>query len=190
MSEAVSTKQLLRDTEERMKKSVQSTQDDIQNFRTGRANPGLVEKVEVSYYGSTMPLAQLASITAPEARLLVVAPWDKGAIGPIEKAIQKADLGLNPSNDGVVVRLPIPQLTEETRKGLIRNVHKRVEEGKVALRNIRRDAIETLRSLKKAGDLGEDEERRTEADVQKLIDRFSDQLDQMQKNKEEELMEV
>jgi ribosome recycling factor len=183
-------KELVRDGEARMQKSVESTRHDLQAIRTGRANPALVERVEVSYYGSQMPLPQVATVTAPEPRMLVISPWDKSALPAIERAIIKSDLGLNPSSDGSVIRLIIPQLTQETRKNLIRNVHKRVEEGKTAVRNIRRDVIADLRDLKKEGEIGEDEEKRTETDVQKLTDRFVQELDGVQKRKEEELLEV
>ena len=183
-------KELLRDAEVRMKKTIESTRHDLQSIRTGRANPSLVERVEVDYYGSKLPLPQVATVTAPEARMLVISPWDKGALPAIERAIMKSGLGLNPSSDGSIVRLIIPQLTEESRRNLIKNVHKRVEEGKVAVRNIRRDALEELRTLKKNGDIGEDEEKRTEADVQKLTDRITHDLDALQKSKEEELLEV
>jgi ribosome recycling factor len=183
-------KKLLRETESRMQKSVESTRHDLQAIRTGRANPSLVERVEVDYYGSKMPLPQVATVTAPEARMLIIAPWDRGALPAIERAIMKSDLGLNPSSDGSVVRLVIPQLTEETRRNLIKNVHKRIEEGKVAIRNIRRDMIEQLRTHKKAGEIGEDEEKRTEGDAQKLTDRYIKEFDGMQKSKEEELLEV
>jgi ribosome recycling factor len=190
MADGELLKELLRDTEARMKKTIDATRHELQSIRTGRANPALLERVEVDYYGSKMPLPQVATVTAPEARMLIISPWDKGALPAIERAIMKSDLGLNPSSDGSIVRLVIPQLTEETRKGLIRNVHKRIEEGKVAIRNIRRDAIEDLRALKKGGDVGEDEEKRTEGDVQKLTDRFTHDLDVMQKTKEDELLEV
>jgi ribosome recycling factor len=183
-------KELLRDCDVRMMKAIEATRHDLQAIRTGRANPSLLERVEVDYYGSKMPLPQVATVTAPEARMLVISPWDKSSLPAIERAIQKSDLGLNPSSDGSIVRLIIPQLTEETRKNLIKNVHKRVEEGKVAIRNIRRDVIEDLRSLKKSGDIGEDEEKRTEADVQKLTDRHVHELDSVQKTKEAELLEV
>ncbi|MBM3459298.1 MAG: ribosome recycling factor [Armatimonadetes bacterium] len=183
-------KELLGDGESRMQKSVESTRHDLQTIRTGRANPGILDRVQVSYYGSDLPLSQVATITAPEPRMLVISPWDKKALGPIEKAIMKSDLGLTPNNDGIVIRLIIPTLTEETRRNLIRNVHKRIEEGKVAIRNIRRDVIEDLRSLKKEGEIGEDEEKRTEAEVQKMTDRHIHDLDVMQKKKEEELLEV
>jgi ribosome recycling factor len=182
--------ELTRDADTRMKKSIEATRHDLQAIRTGRANPSLLERVEVDYYGSKMPLPQVATVTAPEARMLVISPWDKGALPAIERAIMKSDLGLNPSSDGNIVRLIIPQLTEETRRNLIKQVHKRVEEGKVALRNIRRDVIEDLRGLKKGGDIGEDEEKRTEADVQKLTDKHVHELDNVQKSKEEELLEV
>jgi ribosome recycling factor len=183
-------KNLLRDAESRMQKSIESTRHDLQAIRTGRANPSLLERVEVDYYGSKMPLPQVATVTAPEPRMLVISPWDKGALPAIERAILKSGLGLNPSSDGIIVRLLIPQLTEETRKGLIKNVHKRIEEGRVAIRNIRRDVIEDLRGLKKNHEIGEDDEKRLESDVQKLTDRSVHDLDSMQKTKEEELMEV
>lgn len=190
MADGELMKELLRDSESRMQKSLEATRHDLQSIRTGRANPSLLEKVEVDYYGSKLPLPQVATVTAPEPRMLVISPWDKGALPAIERAILKASLGLNPSSDGIIVRLLIPQLTEETRKSLIKQVHKRIEEGKVAVRNIRRDAIEDLRGLKKGGDIGEDEEKRTEGDVQKLTDKYVHELDDLQKNKEEELLEV
>jgi ribosome recycling factor len=190
MAENDLLKELLKETETRMVKAIEATRHDLQAIRTGRANPALVERVEVDYYGSKMPLPQVATVTAPEPRMLVISPWDKGALPAIERAIMKSDLGLNPSSDGTLVRLLIPQLTEETRRNLIKNVHKRVEEGKVAIRNIRRDIIEDLRGLKKGGDVGEDEEKRTEAEVQKITDRHIHELDIVQKTKETELLEV
>jgi ribosome recycling factor len=190
MADADAVKTLLKDTGVRMEKSIEATRHDLQSIRTGRANPSLLDRVEVEYYGSKMPLSQVATVSAPEARMLVIAPWDRGALPAIEKAILKSGLGLNPSSDGIIVRLLIPQLTEETRKGLIKQVHKRIEEGRVAIRNIRRDVIEQLRTLKKNGDIGEDEEKRTEAEAQKLTDRWVHDLDGMQKTKEAELLEV
>jgi len=183
-------KELLRDADSRMQKSIESTRHDLQAIRTGRANPQLVERVEVDYYGSKLPLPQVATVTAPEARMLVISPWDKGALPAIERAIMKSGLGLNPSSDGSIIRLIIPQLTEETRKSLVRNVQKRVEEGKVAIRNVRRGAIEDLRGLQKGGDISEDEAKRLEADVQKFTDRHIQELDVVQKMKETELLEV
>jgi ribosome recycling factor len=190
MADVELLKELLRDGDSRMQKSVESTRHDLQSIRTGRANPSLVERVEVDAYGSKMPLPQVATVTAPEPRMLIIAPWDKSMLPAIERAILKSGLGLNPSSDGIIVRLVIPALTEETRRNLIKQVHKRIEEGKVAIRNIRRDGIEDLRALKKDGDIGEDEEKRTEGDVQKLTDKYVHQLDEMQKHKEEELLEV
>jgi ribosome recycling factor len=190
MAEEELFKELLNDAEVRMKKTIEATRHDLQTIRTGRANPALLERVEVDYYGSKMPVTQVATVTAPDARMLVVAPWDKSALPAVERAIQKSDLGLNPSSDGTVIRLIIPQLTEETRRNLTKNVHKRIEEGKVAIRNIRRDVIEGLRSMKKSGDISEDDEKRMEGEVQKLTDRFVSVLDETQKAKEEELMEV
>jgi ribosome recycling factor len=183
-------RELRNDADTRMVKSIEATRHDLQAIRTGRANPQLLERVEVDVYGSKMPLPQVATVTAPEARMLVVSPWDKSTLPAVERALIKANLGLNPSSDGTVVRLIIPQLTEETRKNLIKGVHKRIEEGKVSIRNVRRDVIEDLRSLKKSGDLGEDEEKRFEAEIQKFTDKHVAELDVMQKLKEEELMEV
>jgi ribosome recycling factor len=183
-------KELLRDAEDRMHKAVEVTRHDLSSIRTGRANPGMVEKVEVEYYGSRLPLTQVATVTAPEPRMLVISPWDKQVIPAIERAILKSDLGLNPSSDGNLVRLPVPSLTEETRRNLIKHVHRRIEEGKVAIRNVRRDVIEDLRSLKKEGDIAEDDEKRTEESVQKLTDRFIHEQEVLQRAKEQELMEV
>jgi len=190
MADSEDLKKLLRDTDAHMLKSIEATRHDLQSIRTGRANPALLERVEVDYYGTKTPLPQMASVTAPEPRLLIVSPWDKSALPAVERGIMKSDLGLNPSSDGTVIRLIIPQLTEETRRNLIKNVHKRVEEGKVAIRNIRRHSIEELRALKKNGAIGEDEEKRFEAEVQKVTDRHIHELDNVQKSKEAELLEV
>lgn len=181
---------LMEETTERMDRSLESTRSDLSSIRTGRANPALVDKVTVDAYGSKMPLTQLATISAPEARLLVIAPWDKGNVDPIMRAIQAADLGFNPQSDGNLVRIPIPQLTEETRRDLIRRVARRIEEGKVSVRNARREGIEELKTLKKDGGIGDDEEKRIEAEVQKLTDQHIDELDRTQAAKEEELLEV
>lgn len=183
-------KELTNDADSRMKKAIEATRHDLQSIRTGRANPAILERVEVDCYGSKMPLPQVATVTAPEPRMLVISPWDKSTLPAIERGIMKADIGLNPSSDGSIVRLLIPQLTEETRRNLIKQVHKRVEEGKVAIRNVRRDAIEHLRTDKKNGEIGEDEEKRTEGDIQKITDRHIHELDNVQKSKEEELLEV
>ncbi len=190
MAETELLKELLKDADHRMQRAIEATQHDLQAIRTGRANPQILDRVEVDYYGSKLPVNQVANVSAPEPRMLVITPFDKSSVPAIERAILKSDIGLNPNSDGQVIRLIIPQLTEETRKNLIKQVHKRVEEGKVAIRNIRRDVIEDLRSLKKAGDIGEDEEKRTEGDVQKITDKHVHELDNVQKSKEEELLEV
>ncbi len=147
----------LADAEERMGKAVEALRRELVTIRTGRASPGLVEHLRVDYYGTPTPLRQLASISVPEARLLTIQPWDKGAMESIEKTILKSDLGLNPSNDGTIIRLVIPQLTEERRKELVRVVHKKVEDGRVAIRNVRRDAHEMLRDLMREKEISEDE---------------------------------
>lgn len=176
--------------ESKMKKAVQATQDEFTGVRSGRANPALLEKVKVEYYGTEMTLVQLAQISAPEARLLVVTPFDKGSIAAIEKAIMTSDLGLTPSNDGSVVRVPIPLLTEERRRELVKLVHARAEEGRVAIRNIRRHAREILEKAKKDGKLPEDELKRAERKLQDLTDKYVKEIDDMLARKEGELLEV
>jgi ribosome recycling factor len=158
--------------------------------RTGRANPSLVEHLRVDYYGTPTPLQQLASVSVPEARLLTIQPWDKGSLEAIEKAIQKSDLGLNPSNDGNIIRLAIPPLTEERRKDLVKVVHKKIEDGRVAIRNIRRDAHEMLREFKKEKEISEDAEFGAQEELQKVTDRFIADADRIGQEKETELMEV
>ena len=159
------TDEVVTETERRMKASLDALRRDLANIRTGRASTGLVEHLQVDYYGAATPLNQLATITAPEARLLVITPWDKGAIGAIEKSIQKSDLNLNPSNDGKVVRIPVPQLTEERRKDLVKLVRQRVEEDRVAIRNIRRDSILDVREMEQEKLVGEDEAMRVQEKV-------------------------
>jgi ribosome recycling factor len=181
---------LLKVAEDRMKKAVEAAHRDLSTIRTGRANPAILERVEVDYYGSKLPLSQVATISAPEARMLVIAPWDRNALGPIERGLNKSDVGLTPNNDGTVIRLIIPQLTEERRRDMTKLVHRKIEDGKVAVRNVRRDIIEELRSLKKAGDVAEDEEKRTEEQVQKLTDKYIYELDVSRTAKDAELMEV
>jgi ribosome recycling factor len=183
-------RELLRDTEEKMQKALEATRRDLTTIRTGRANPSILDRVEVDYYGSRLPLTQVATVSAADARMLVIAPWDKGALGPIEKALLKSDLGLTPNNDGTVIRLVIPQLTEERRREMTKMVHRKIEDGKVSVRNVRRDGIEELRALKKAGDVAEDEEKRTEEQVQKLTDKYIYELDVAKTAKDAELMEV
>jgi ribosome recycling factor len=180
----------LTDAEERMGKAVEALRRDLATVRTGRANPALVEHIRVDYYGTPTPLQQLATVAVPEARLLTIQPWDKGSLGAIEKAIQKSDLGLNPNNDGSIIRLAIPPLTEDRRKEMVRTVHKKVEEGRVAVRNIRRDAHEMLRDLLKEKEISQDQEHNAQEELQKVTDRFIKQADVLGEDKEKELLEV
>lgn len=180
----------LADAEQRMGKAVDALRRDLSTVRTGRASPALVEHLSVDYYGTPTPLQQLATISVPEARLLSIQPWDKASLEAIEKAIQKSDLGLNPSNDGAIIRLVIPQLTEERRRDLVRVVHKKVEDGRVAIRNVRRDAHEMLRDLQREKEISEDDEHRAQEQLQKITDRFVSQADEVGTEKEQELLEV
>ena len=179
---------LLKDARERMGKSIESTQHEFATVRTGRASPHLLDRVNVDYYGAQTPLKQIATVAATEARLLTITPYDKSSIKQIEKAILESDLGLTPSNDGNVIRLAIPELTEERRKELVKVVHGLAEEGRVAVRNIRRDCMHDLRELRKSGEAGEDEERRAEAELQKLTDAKVKDIDELLKGKEEEIL--
>ena len=179
---------LLKDARDRMGKSIESTRHEFATVRTGRASPHLLDRVNVDYYGAQTPLKQIATVAASEARLLTITPYDKTSIKSIEKAILESDVGLTPSNDGNVIRLTIPELTEERRKDLVKVVHSLAEEGRVAVRNIRRDCMHHLRDLRKAGDAGEDEERRAEAELQKLTDGKVKDIDELLKGKEEEIL--
>jgi len=174
----------------KMGKSIEALRRELATIRTGRASPALVDHVKVDYYGTPMLLKEMATISAPEARLLLVQPWDRKALSSIEKAIQKSDLGLNPTNDGNVIRIRIPQLSEERRRELVRAVHKRAEEGRVALRNIRRNALEELRGLERNKDISEDERFRAQERLQQLTDSFIAEVDRIGKDKEAELLEV
>ena len=180
----------LADAKRRMDKSIEATHHEFNSIRTGRASPALLDRVTIDYYGTQTPLKSLASISAPEPRLLVVQPFDPGAIKGIERAVQESDLGLTPSNDGKVVRLPIPALTEERRKDLVKVVRRVAEEGKVAIRNVRRDVMQHLKELVVNGDVGDDEERRAEQQVQKITDDHTKSIDDLLKVKEAEIMEV
>jgi ribosome recycling factor len=182
--------ELLADARERMSKSVESIRHEFGSVRTGRASPALLDRISVDYYGTTTPLKQLATITAPEARLLTIQPYDKSSIKSIERSIMESDLGLTPSNDGNVIRLAIPELTEERRRQLVKVVRHIAEEGRVAIRNIRRDVMHDLRELKQAGDAGEDDEQRAEQELQKVTDARIADLDEVLKHKEEEILEV
>jgi ribosome recycling factor len=180
----------LADAKRRMDRSIEATHNEFNSIRTGRASPALLDRVTIDYYGTPTPLNTLASISAPEARLLVVQPYDPGAIKNIERAIQESDLGLTPSNDGKIVRLPIPALTEERRKDLVKVVRRVAEDGKVAIRNVRRDVMQHLKELVVNGDVGDDEERRAEQQVQKITDDHTKSIDDLLKVKEAEIMEV
>jgi ribosome recycling factor len=181
-------KDLLDDARERMGKSIEATRHELATVRTGRASPHLLDRVQVDYYGASTPLKQLANVSATEARMLTITPYDKSAIKQIEKAILESDLGLTPSNDGNLVRLVIPELTEERRKELVKVVHGLAEDGRVAVRNIRRDCMHDLRELRKEGEVGEDEERRAEAELQKLTDARVAEIEELLKGKEEEIL--
>ncbi len=183
-------KEVLVDAKQRMEKTVESLQTDLRTIRTGRASPALVERIQVDYYGMATPLIQLAGATVPEPRLLVIRPWDRNTIGIIEKAILKSDLGMTPSNDGQVIRLIVPQLTEERRRDLVKQVHKRVEEARVSTRNIRRDANDMLRDLEKEKMIDEDELDDSQEATQKLTDEHVKKIDEIGKAKEAEIMEV
>jgi ribosome recycling factor len=182
--------ELLDDARDRMGKSVEVTQHDFSSVRTGRANPSLLDRISVEYYGSQTPLRQLATISAPEARLLTVQPYDKSSIKHIEKAINESDIGLNPSNDGNLVRLVLPELTEERRRDLVKVVRGIAEEGRIKIRNVRRDGMQQLREIRDAGEAGADEEHRAETELQKLTDGHIAELDAHLKAKEEEILEV
>jgi len=182
--------EFLADAKRRMDKSIEATHHEFNSIRTGRASPALLDRVTIDYYGTPTPLKSLASISAPEPRLLVVQPFDPGSIKNIERAVQESDLGLTPSNDGKVVRLPIPALTEERRKDLVKVVRRVAEDGKVAIRNVRRDVMRHLEELVRNGDVGDDEERRAEDRVQKVTDEHVARIDEMLKRKEAEIMEV
>ncbi len=171
-----------------MEKSSEATRHEFATVRTGRASPHLLDRVDVDYYGATTPLKQIAQVAATEAKLLTITPFDKSAIGQIEKAILESDLGLTPNNDGNVIRLGIPELTEDRRKELAKVVHGIAEEGRVAVRNIRRDCMHDLRELKDGGEVGKDDEHRAEGELQKITDAMVKEIDELLKGKEEEIL--
>jgi ribosome recycling factor len=188
MSELID--ELLADAKDRMHKSVQSTTNEFGSVRTGRASPALLDRIVVDYYGAPTPLNQMATINAPEARLLSVQPYDASSIKAIEKAIMESDVGLTPNNDGRLIRLSVPELNEERRRELVKVVRHIAEEGRVAIRNVRRDIMHDLKSLKDEGDVGADDERRGEQELQKLTDANISELDGILKGKEAEILEV
>jgi len=181
---------LVNDAVHRMDVTVETTHGKFNTVRTGRASAALLDRITIDYYGQKTPLKQLATINVPEPRMLTVQPFDPSSVKTIEKAIQESDLGLTPSNDGKMIRLPIPQLTEERRKDLVKQVRAMAEEGKVAIRNVRRDTMRHLEELVRNGDVGDDEERRAEERVQKLTDDHTHKIDDLLKHKEAEIMEV
>jgi ribosome recycling factor len=180
----------LKDSEERMKKTLNILKGELATIRAGRANPALLDRITVNYYGTPTPLNRLATITAPEPRVLIVQPWDVSQIGEIEKAIQKSDLGINPVSDGKVLRLVLPELTEERRKELVKLVHKKAEEAKIAVRQIRRDANDLVKKMEKDGEISEDERKRREEEIQKLTDKYIKEIDKVVEAKEKEIMEI
>jgi ribosome recycling factor len=182
--------EVLREADEKMRKAVSVNVEDLSSIRSGRASPSLLQRIQVDYYGTKVPINQLANLSVPEPRLLVVAPYDPNSISAIEKAILASDLGITPNNDGQVVRLAFPQLTEDRRKELIKVAHVRAEEGRVAVRNVRRHAKQELEKMKKDGSLSEDEERGAENELQKLTDRHVGEVDDNLERKERELSEV
>ena len=182
--------EFIQDATRRMDKSVESAQHELTTLRAGRASVNLLDRIQVDYYGTKTPLNQLATLNAPEPRLLTVQPFDPSSLQGIERALQESDLGLTPSNDGKIIRLPIPQLTEERRKELVKVARQMAEEGKVAVRNVRRDVMHHLKELVDKGEVGSDEEHRAEERVQKLTDDHTNKIDELLKRKEEEILEV
>ncbi|HCI81197.1 MAG TPA: ribosome recycling factor [Ktedonobacter sp.] len=181
---------LLGDAERRMQKAVDALKQDLAAIRTGRASSALVERINVDYYGTPTPINQVATISVPEARMIVIQPWDRKMLTDIEKAIQKSDLGINPNSDGQVIRLNIPPMSEERRRDMAKTLHKKLDEHKVAVRNIRRDVQDKLRDREKKKEIPEDELKRNADKLQKLTDRYIDEMDKVGKSKEQEIMEV
>lgn len=181
---------MVQDADNKMKKTVELLVKDLSSMRAGRANPAMLDRISVDYYGAPTPINQLANVTVPEPRLLVIQPYDKTSIPSIEKAIMKSDLGVNPSNDGNVIRIAIPALTEERRKDIVKQIKKRVEDGKVALRNVRRDSNEEIKQAEKDKLISEDEGKKLLDEVQKLTDNYVKDLDRISQAKEKEIMEV
>ncbi|MHB2020138.1 MAG: ribosome recycling factor [Candidatus Xenobia bacterium] len=181
---------IFKESEEHMKKAIEFLKKDLAAFRTGRASPSLLEHVKVEAYGQPQPIKAVGNVSVPEPRTIVIQPWDKGLLGAVEKAIQKSDLGINPTNDGSVVRLVIPPLTEERRKDLVKQIKKRGEEARVALRNLRRDTLANLQKEEKAGRASEDEVKRAQEQVQKLLGKYEKECDDLLTHKEKEILEV
>ncbi|MGK2880573.1 MAG: ribosome recycling factor [Mycobacterium sp.] len=178
------------DAEEKMEKAVAVARDDLSSIRTGRANPGMFSRIVVDYYGGATPITQLSSINVPEARMVVIKPYEQSQLGPIETAIRNSDLGVNPTNDGNIIRVSVPQLTEERRRDLVKQAKSKGEDAKVSLRSVRRKAMEELSRIKKDGEAGEDEVGRAEKDLDKTTQQYVSQIEELVKNKESELLEV
>jgi ribosome recycling factor len=183
-------KDVLKITEEKMQKSVNVLDGDYKAIRAGRANPGVLDKISVDYYGTETPINQVAAVSVSEARVLVIQPWDASMLKALEKAIQTSDLGINPTNDGKVIRITFPQLTEERRREIVKQVHKLAEDAKIAIRSIRRDAIEKFKAMKKNSEITEDDLKDCEKKVQNLTDKYCDEVDSLSKAKEKEIMEI
>ena len=183
-------KDIINNSEEKMKKTISVLNSELSTMKAGRANPTMLDRIQVEYYGSLCPLNQVANVSAPEPRVLMITPWEKPLLKDIERAILKSDLGLNPSNDGSVIRLIIPELTEETRKNLVKNVKKTGEDAKVAVRSVRRDANEKIKALKKDSDISEDEIKKGEDQVQKITDSYVKEIDNIISAKEKEIMSI
>jgi ribosome recycling factor len=181
---------IIKTAEHKMSSAIDVFGRDLQSVRTGRASPALLDRVQVDYYGSLTPINGVANVSAPDARMVVIQPWDRGMLAVIEKAIQKSDLGINPTNDGSVIRLVLPQLTQDRRKELVKQVHQRAEEARIAVRNCRRDALDHLRKAEKDGGISQEDERRAQERLQKLTDSFVKRVDEVSKAKETEVMEV
>ena len=186
----MAVQEILRDAEHKMKGAIEAMVHDFASYRTGRATPAVLERVHVDYYGMETPINQVANVSVPEPRQLLIQPYEKSMVPVIERAIMKSDLGINPVNDGTGIRLTFPQMTEDRRRDMVKQVHQRTEQGRVAIRNVRRDAIDHFKALEKKKEITEDEVKGQEAKVQKLTDQFVHQADELGKKKEAELMEV
>lgn len=181
---------LKKDAAQRMQKAVETVIDNFKKLRTGRAHTSLLDHLTVEYYGSEVPLSQVANVTASDARTLSITPWEKSMVGPIEKAIMNSDMGLNPATAGTIIRVPLPQLTEERRRDMVKVVKQEAENGRIAVRNVRRDVLGDIKSLLKDKEISEDDEHRAQEDVQKLTDKYVAQIDEQMESKEREMMEV
>ncbi|HYP42119.1 MAG TPA: ribosome recycling factor [Chloroflexia bacterium] len=184
------TEDVLKDAEERMKKAIEALRHSLLSIRTGRATPALVDRMPIEYYGTPTPLNQLATVSAPEARLLVIQPWDKGSLSIIEKALQKSEMGFNPSNDGRIIRIPIPPLTEERRRDMVKMVKHKVEEGRIAIRNVRRDAMHDLKELENEKMISEDEHKRAAEKMEDLVHKYVREAEHVGDDKEREVLDV